>query len=131
MAGWPRRLAAGGDYRKTPRDRGRWAVRLLAEYGRPHEGTEAEVFVLSQELIYTVAARIDGTYPEVKHTLRRLREMGCRIYPATGAGYDDLKGLLLGAGLGELFDGLMTCEMVNAHKRQAALAEIVAPRHRP
>lgn len=57
--------------------------------------------------------------------------MGCRIYPATGAGYDYLKGLLLGAGLGELFDGLITCEMVNAHKRQAALPEIVAPRHRP
>ncbi|MBI3976006.1 MAG: hypothetical protein HY334_06410, partial [Armatimonadetes bacterium] len=62
MAEWPRRLAAGGRLpQDLPRDRGRWAVRLLAEYGRPHEGTEAEVFVLSQELIYTVAARIDVT----------------------------------------------------------------------
>lgn len=118
---WPKRLRSAKSYRAAYQQMAAEYVRvLLHAYGRPSQRSDEEAFALNERLFSTLTLRVDVTYPDVQPALRRLKDLGCRIYPSSGAPGSDLKGLIQAAQLHPYFNEIISCEMLDADKNTPA-----------
>jgi len=69
-----------------------------------------------RELERRVLSKSASAYPDVWRALSRLREAGHSIYLATQAAESNAAGAVQGAGVGGLFDGILTGDVLDAFK---------------